>query len=72
MYFYGCQYHILRKAITKLSAAKRQYAEKKNQGIFGKTKGLKSNIIREEIKKQMCELISNIMILPSHSASGNR
>ena len=37
--------------------------------VFGKTNGLKSNIIREEIKREMCELIRTIMItiLPSHS-----
>ena len=68
MYFYACQYHNMKKTIIRLIHVRYELHRRKIK-VFGKTNGLKSNIIREEIKKEMCELIHNIMIsiLPTHS-----
>ena len=69
IYFYACQYHILNIPIINIVLVRYELDRRRKIKVFGKTNGLKSNIIREEIKKEMCELIRNIMItiLPSHS-----
>ena len=70
IYFYACQYHILNVPIINIVLVRYELDRRRRKiKVFGKTNGLKSNIIREEIKKEMCELIRNIMItiLPSHS-----
>ena len=70
IYFYACQYHILNVPIINIVLVRYELDRRRRKiKVFGKTNSLKSNIIREEIKKEMCELIRNIMItiLPSHS-----
>ena len=70
IYFYACQYHILNVPIINIVLVRYELDRRRRKiKVFGKTNGLKSNIIREEIKKEMCELIHNIMIsiLPSRS-----